>query len=242
MAESIPYDLPGLDCGVCGYRTCAEFAARLPEKPELIKRCIHLSRDILPAVSPAGGAGGPAGCPDQAVSASRPCGACAGGATEAGESLPFQDSLGRDFDFYLEHFPEDPGPREIIIPHNPMITREMEVSVGDILIGRPLGMSCGCPVTHCGIVREVDRRTGVLTWCVTGPLQPRELGFKDLGYYIAEGYEGLVSESRRDLRIGMRYFFQPRLCMLQWRHSGLVNYLNRTADGWQVRLEGLWIG
>ena len=30
--------------------------------------------------------------------------------------------------------------------------------------------------------------------------------------------------------------------MLQWRHSGLVNYLNRTDDGWQVRLEGLWIG
>ena len=30
--------------------------------------------------------------------------------------------------------------------------------------------------------------------------------------------------------------------MLQWRHSGLVNYLNRTKDGYQVRLEGLWIG
>jgi hypothetical protein len=30
--------------------------------------------------------------------------------------------------------------------------------------------------------------------------------------------------------------------MLQWRHSGLVNYLNRAGDGLQVRLEGLWIG
>ena len=27
----------------------------------------------------------------------------------------------------------------------------------------------------------------------------------------------------------MRYYFQPRMCMLQWRHSGLVNYLNRTG-------------
>ena len=36
----------------------------------------------------------------------------------------------------------------------------------------------------------------------------------------------------------MRYYFQPRMCMLQWRHSGLVNYLNRTADGFQVRVEG----
>jgi hypothetical protein len=30
--------------------------------------------------------------------------------------------------------------------------------------------------------------------------------------------------------------------MLQWRHSGLVNYLNRSKDGLQIRVEGLWIG
>ena len=173
------------------------------------------------------------------------CGACAiqrpAGAVHPG-ARPWQDSLGREFDFYLEHFPEDPGPREIIIPHNPMITREMEIEKGEILIGRPLGMSCGCPITHCGVVAEVDRRTGVIVWCVTGPLGPRAKGFKDLGYYIAEGYEGLVSEARCEIAIGMRYYFQPRMCMLQWRHSGLVNYLNRTPEGLQVRLEGLWIG
>ena len=154
----------------------------------------------------------------------------------------WRDSLGREFDFYLEHFPEDPGPREIILPHNPMITREMDIQVGDILIGRPLGMSCGCPITHCGVATNVDARTGVIVWCVTGPLGPRQKGFKDLGYYIAEGYEGLVKDSRCELKIGLRYFFQPRMCMLQWRHSGLVNYLSRNADHWQVRLEGLWIG
>jgi hypothetical protein len=44
------------------------------------------------------------------------------------------------------------------------------------------------------------------------------------------------------LKVGMRYFFQPRMCMLQWRHSGLLNYLNRLGDQYQVRLEGLWIG
>jgi len=154
----------------------------------------------------------------------------------------WRDSLGREFDFYLEHFPEDPGPREIILPHNPLLTREMNIQVGDILIGRPLGMSCGCPITHCGVATDVDARTGVISWCVTGPLEPRQKGFKDLGYYIAEGYEGLVKDSRCELKIGLRYFFQPRMCMLQWRHSGLINYLNRNADHWQVRLEGLWIG
>jgi uncharacterized Fe-S cluster-containing protein len=157
-------------------------------------------------------------------------------------TLPWRDSLGREFDFYLEHFPEEPGPREIIIPHNPMITREMDIQPGDILIGRPLGMSCGCPITHCGVAMEVDKRTGVIVWCVTGPLNPRQKGFKDLGYYIAEGYEGLIHQARGEIKIGMRYFFQPQMCMLQWRHSGLVNYLNRTPSGYQVRVEGLWIG
>jgi len=183
-----------------------------------VERCIHMAKETA-AIQPV----------------------CAGG-SQSPSATSWQDSLGRDFDFYLEHFPEDPGPREIILPHNPAITREMDVSVGDILIGRPLGMSCGCPVTHCGIAMHVEPKTGVITWCVTGPLGPRTKGFKDLGYYTAEAYEGLVQETRQPLRIGMRYFFQPRMCMLQWRHSGLVNYLNRTSTGWQIRLEGLFIG
>jgi len=225
--------LPGLNCGLCGCRTCDEFGAQLAEKPELLGRCIHLSKDRMaqePAADACGGCG--AGC-----------GVCASPSDFSAATPPtWQDSLGREIDFYLEHFPEDPGPREIIIPHNPMLTRELDIQVGDVLIGRPLGMSCGCPITHCGVAVQVDPRTGVMTWCVTGPLGPRQKGFKDMGYYIAEGYEGLVQHTRRELKIGMRYFFQPRMCMLQWRHSGLINYLSRNADQWQVRLEGLWIG
>lgn len=86
---------------------------------------------------------------------------------------------------------------------------------------------------------SVDHRTGVMVWCVTGPLRPRQGGFKDVGYYIAEGYEGLITESRCEIKIGMRYFFPPEMCMLQWRHSGLVNYLSRTGKELQVRAEGL---
>ena len=244
--------LPGLDCGLCGYPTCGEFATRLLTTPEMIKRCIHL--DVHPkggerAAQPAAAPGDPCG----------PCGGCGGtvaGIEETAPSSPTQtvtpsgsydkrrwhDSLGREYDFVLQHFPEEPGPREIIIPHNPMLTREMEIRRGDVLIGRPLGMSCGCPITHCGVVTEVDARTGVITWCVTGPLRPRQEGFKDIGYYIAEAYEGLILDARVAIRIGMRYYFQPEMCMLQWRHSGLVNYLNRSGDAMQVRVEGLWIG
>jgi hypothetical protein len=223
-------ELPELDCGLCGFRTCADLEQRLESEPDLIKRCVHL--EIQKMDSPSTG--------------DHPCPVCpaADGRSPFMASMKptWRDSLDREFDFYLEHFPEEPGPREIIIPHNPMITREMDLKPGEIMIGRPLGMSCGCPITHCGVVMEVDMRTGVIVWCVTGPLNPREKGFKDIGYYIAEAYEGLIKDARCDIRIGARYFFQPRMCMLQWRHSGLVNYMNRTQDALQVRVEGLWIG
>ncbi len=222
--------LPGLDCGRCGFRRCDDLAARLASHPEWLKRCVRLNDAAGP---PTDGSGpGPAtACPQRLPVLEAPS-----------AEPPWQDSLGREVDFYLEHFPEEPGPRETILPHNPLITRELEVHVGDLLIGRPLGMSCGCPITHCGVAMDVDPRTCVITWCVTGPLRVREQGFKDLGYYTAEAYDGLIRQTRVEPKIGMRYFFQPRMCMLQWRHSGLVNFLNRTPEGTQVRLEGLWIG
>jgi uncharacterized Fe-S cluster-containing protein len=234
--------LPGLNCGLCGFRRCEELEARLTERPEWIKRCIYLSSECMnvsaestpPPVKPA---------PVVTQSIAAACSPCASEPVSIGSRRPkWQDHLGRDFDFYLEKFPEEPGPREIIIPHNPMLTRELEIQPGDVLIGRPLGMSCGCPITHCGIATDVDRRTGVINWCITGPLNPRQSGFKDLGYYIAEAYDGLIQETRVEIKIGMRYFFQPHMCMLQWRHSGLVNYINRTPQGMQVHIEGLWIG
>jgi uncharacterized Fe-S cluster-containing protein len=229
MSTSLSPSLPGLDCGLCGVRTCSELADRLPSRPELLSRCIHLSENAVGADSSSKAAPALRRSPTAEQE------------TTSGDPH-WTDTLGREFDFFLEHFPEDPGPREIILPHNPMLTRELDIQKGDVLIGRPLGMSCGCPITHCGIAMEVDPRNGVIVWCVTGPLKPREQGFKDLGYYIAEGYEGLITEARTDVRIGMRYYFQPRMCMLQWRHSGLVNYVNRSQHGLQVRVEGLWIG
>lgn len=235
MPETAQVKLPGLDCGLCGFKHCEDLERELVLRPELLKRCTLIADEAVSAgpASASAAVGTPPAAPSTSSASARPGSA---------RSLPFVDSLGRDFDFYLEHFPEDPGPREIIIPHNPMITRELEIKKGDILIGRPLGMSCGCPITHCGMVMEVDQRTGVIVWCVTGPLAPRAQGFKDLGYYIAEGYEGLITEAKSEIRIGCRYYFQPRMCMLQWRHSGLVNYMNRTKAGIQVRVEGLWIG
>jgi len=226
QGASVLEQLPGLDCGSCGFRSCAEFAAAFAQGGGNVDRCVTLSPETRDRLKHEAGSGEPIG----AVLES------------AGPRNTWKDFLGREYDFVLQIFPGEPGPRETILPHNPTLTEKLEIKKGDILIGRPLGMSCGCPITHCGVVMDVDYKTGVMVWCVTGPLQPRLKGYKDIGYYIAEAYEGLVRESQKELRVGMRYWFIPRMCMLQWRHSGLINYMTKTKDGTQIRIEGLMIG
>ena len=206
-------ELPGLDCGLCGEKSCAQFARVIMEAQEEMKRCIHLKQERPGIVKKA-----------------------------IDSEFSWKDSLGREYDFVLDTFPNEPGPRETILPHNPARTKELHIKAGDIIIGRPLGMSCGCPITHCGIVMNVDRVNGVIVWCVTGPLNPRSREHKDIGYYSAEAYEGVVKASQKELKIGMRYWFLPHRCMLQWRHSGLVNFINRNKDVLQIRIEGLMIG
>jgi uncharacterized Fe-S cluster-containing protein len=273
MTNAAQIELPGLDCGLCGFPSCAELSARLAEKPQLLKRCIPLSADSLGVrAAPPTGESAPAtvnqfSAPRTDVESTcgaadaTSCGSCGSDAAQTATTAAprakktprvviggadtervWQDHLGREVEFILDHFPEEVGPREMVIPHNPVLTRELEIEVDDVLVGRPLGISCGCPVTHCGIVQSVDMKNGTIVWCVTGPLHPRQHGFKDIGYYSAQAYEGLITAQRSEVEIGRRYWFQPRMCMMQWRHSGLVNYMNNTPAGIQVRIEGLWIG
>jgi len=212
--------LPGLDCGLCGVKTCEQFAEIVRARPEERKRCVQTARQRAQVRGPS----------------------LAEQITPASAATVGKDSLGRDVQFILDKNPEDIGPRETIIPHNPLLTREMEIKKGDVLIGRPLGMSCGCPVAHSGMVTDVDPKTGVITWCVTGPLMNRGKPIKDIGYYSAQAYEGIVRESAVELKIGMRYWYLPRRCMLQWRHSGVVIFMNKVPEGVRVRIEGIMIG
>jgi uncharacterized Fe-S cluster-containing protein len=216
--------LPNLNCGACGSKTCEDFAIEVENNRESLKKCIHITNGEHK--------------PEDHVN----CISCAG-ATGLGEKLGWKDNLKRDFDFVLDIFEGEPGPRETILPYNPLLVKELGIKKGDVMIGRPMGMSCGCPVTHCGVVDDVDPRNGVINWFVTGPLRPRSEGFVDIGYYVAQGYEGIIKESNKKIQLGTRYWFLPRRCMLQWRHSGLVNAVVRQKDGsYKVRIEGLFIG
>lgn len=216
--------LPNLNCGGCGYKTCTDFADAVDTAATELKKCIHVRKT------------------ETAGSSHTNCLNCMG-AENLGEKLDWKDSLKRDFDFILDVFEGEPGPKETILPYNPVLVKELGIKKGDVMIGRPMGMSCGCPVTHCGVVSDVDSRNGVIYWNVTGPLRPRSEGFVDIGFYVSQAYEGIIKESKEEIKLGRRYWFLPRRCMLQWRHSGLVNAVTKLRDGsYKVRIEGLLIG
>ena len=216
--------LPNLNCGACGYKTCSDFALAVDDAKVEVKKCILAKLAVTEERGHMN------------------CLSCMG-AENLGEKLDWKDSLKRDFDFILDVMEGEPGPKETILPYNPALVKELGIKKGDVMIGRPMGMSCGCPVTHCGVVSDVDARNGVIYWNVTGPLRPRSEGFIDIGFYVSQAYEGIIKESREEIKLGQRYWFLPRRCMLQWRHSGLVNAVTRMRDGsFKVRVEGLYIG
>jgi uncharacterized Fe-S cluster-containing protein len=208
-AASILARLPGKDCGQCGFRTCARFEEHVAWYPDALRRCIHLA-----APAPQGTA--PAAAP-----------------------VSWRDMLEREFDFVLEQFPDDPGPRETILPYNPGNVERLGIKRGDILRGRPAAV--GCPVTHVGtVVEDPDCFNGLIVWCVVGPLAVRGTA-TDIGVYTPVAYEGIVHRRRVDIPIGRRYLFLPQTCMLQSRHSGVATAVAKRGEALRVRLEGIWI-
>lgn len=204
--------LPGKDCGLCGYKTCESLSEILKNQPDQIDLCIHLKSKEKTTIK-----------------------------NIVSNNNTWKDHLDRNFDFILDKFEEDQGPRETILLFNPSNVEKLKIKKGDIIYGRPGWISCGCPVTHAGIVvEEPDYFNGTIVWCVVGPILAREKGI-DIGYYNSTAYEGLITETIKELKIGLRYYFMPRFCMLQWRHCGLINSLTKVKDGYRVRIEGLWI-
>ncbi|MDH4184272.1 MAG: Fe-S cluster protein [Nitrospinota bacterium] len=198
------------NCGLCGQKTCADFAAMAKARPEEFSRCVFLSHSSQPQIS---------------VEAPPP---------------DYLDILGREYDFILEKYPGDAGPRETILLFNPANVERLGIKKGDYLVGRPA--AAGCPVAHCGVVISApDYFNGMVEWLVMGPVAARERGI-DIGMYTPVAYEGLAIHPRVKLAFGLRYYFLPRYCMLQVRHSGLLNTVMKTNEGLRVRLEGIMLG
>ncbi|MDD4271703.1 MAG: (Fe-S)-binding protein [Patescibacteria group bacterium] len=208
--------LPGLNCGLCGFRTCSEFQQIILKDDKEAKRCIHLGRVNRGEVKIDDDLSGP-------------------------DADKLEDSLGREFDFILEPFrDEEGGTLEFIHPLNNDAIKNLKLKKGDVIIGRPL--AAGCPVTHCGRIIDIDS-SGIIKWSVIGPLVARNKPLVDIGSYAPVVFEGVVKQAKSELKVGMRYNFMPRHCMLQWRHSGLISFVSKAPNGsYKVRIEGIMLG
>lgn len=203
--------LPGLNCGACGFRNCDGLLAAAMADPDKLESCIHRRQ---PGVASIKNADMPA--------------------------HNWKDAMGREFDFILDSFDADEGPRETIHPFNGQMIEKLKLKKGNIIIGRP--MAAGCPVTHCGKIMDLDEKSGLIEWCVVGPLAVRGAPLLDIGSYGPVAFDGLIKETKIEPKIGMRYYWLPRSCMLQWRHCGLVTALQKTKDGYRTRIEGVFLG
>lgn len=150
----------------------------------------------------------------------------------------YLDSLGREYDFVLDKLPEDEGPRETIHPFN--FESAKDLKIGDIIGGRP--QAAGCPLAHIGRIININYKSGLIDWIVTGPLSIREQEIPDIGSYIPIAFYGIIKKTKVELKVGMRYNWLPRRCMVQWRHSGLISYISKCEDGYLVRIEGVFLG
>jgi uncharacterized Fe-S cluster-containing protein len=214
VTQGILSRLPGKDCGQCGFKTCAALAEFVRNHPEALSRCVYLESGAARVAPPT--------IPEL-----------------RDEDITWKDVLDREYDLILEQFPKDPGPREVILPFNPLNVERLGIKKGDILFGRPALV--GCPVTHVGqVMEDPDPLSGTITWCVVGPMKAREQGI-EIGQYHIIAYEGLVHHTRKELQLGARYYFLPRFCMLQSRHSGVISAAAKRGDALRVRLEGIWI-
>ena len=124
-------ELPGKNCGLCGMKTCADFAEIVEKNPASIERCPHVSALACAACAPQMK-------PNLAES----------GAPE----VTWKDHLNRDYDFVLDKFPGEAGPRETILLFNPANVEKLRLKKGDVIYGRPGWISCGCPAgSSCGV-------------------------------------------------------------------------------------------
>ena len=104
MVDTLDVELPGLDCGLCGYRTCVELRERLVTAPEIL--ALHPSFQKSPENRRDGdGLRGAREMRDAAAMSNASGGQARPLARDAQRlgTPTWKDSLDREFDFYLEH-------------------------------------------------------------------------------------------------------------------------------------------
>jgi Predicted Fe-S protein len=211
---------PGKNCGACGSQTCSDFVGRLEAGLTELDMCPFYSIENIVR-------------PEKIVSR---------------ENLMIQarnitysgiDVAGKEYDFVLLPFPDEPSARKFIVPFRADLVELWGIKKGDLVTGRPAGP--GCPVYHALRVLSANPVTGVIECHTVGPMAARKEDVRDVQAYHVHAFEGIASTVKKPPVFGTRQYFLPGNCMIGLAHTALVNMVFQKPSGTHVRLEDIRI-
>jgi uncharacterized Fe-S cluster-containing protein len=211
---------PGKNCGACGSQTCSDFVSRLEAGLTELDMCPFYSTDNIVR-------------PEKIVNRENP-------AIQARDiTYSGVDVAGKEYDFVLLPFPDEPSARKFIVPFRADLVEKWDIKKGDLVTGRPAGP--GCPVYHALRVLSANSVTGVIECHTVGPMAARKEDAHDVQAYHVHAFEGIASTVKRPPVFGTRQYFLPGNCMIGLAHTALVNMCFKKPSGLHVRLEDIRI-
>jgi len=211
---------PGKNCGACGSQTCSEFVARVETGSIELNLCPFYSMDNFRSLEKDGNR-------ENTILQVR-------NATYSGV-----DVTGKEYDFVLLPFPDEPSARKYIVPFRADLVELWGIKKGDLVTGRPAGP--GCPLYHALRVLSANTITGVLECHTVGPMAARKEDAHDVQAYHVHAFEGIASVIKKPPVLGTRQYFLPGNCMIDLAHTALVNMIFQKPYGTHVRLEDIRI-
>lgn len=149
------------------------------------------------------------------------------------------DVTGKEYDFVLLPFPNEPSARKFIVPFRADLVEKWDIKKGDLVTGRPAGP--GCPVYHALRVLSANPVTGVIECHTIGPMAARKEDAHDVQAYHVHAFEGIAQAVKKPPIFGTRQYFLPGNCMIGLAHTALVNMCFQKPSGLHVRLEDIRI-
>lgn len=210
---------PGKDCGACGSQTCSDFTSRL--EAGLIKIDLCPFHSIENTVYPKKIANR-----EKMLQVRNP-------------TFSGTDVTGKEYDFVLLPFPNEPSARKFIVPFRADLVEKWDIKKGDLVTGRPAGP--GCPVYHALRVLSANPVTGVIECHTIGPMAARKEDAHDVQAYHVHAFEGIAQAVKKPPIFGTRQYFLPGNCMIGLAHTALVNMCFQKPSGLHVRLEDIRI-
>ncbi|AKB81424.1 acetyl-CoA decarbonylase/synthase complex subunit gamma [Methanosarcina barkeri 3] len=215
---------PGKNCGACGSQTCLDFVSRLEAGLTELDMCpfYSIEKTLEEKVS------------QEKILSLRNLAIEAKNITYSGV-----DVAGKEYDFVLLPFPDEPSARKFIVPFRSDLVEKWDIKKGDLVTGRPAGP--GCPVYHALRVLSSNPVTGVIECHTVGPMVARKEDAHDIQAYHVHAFEGIASTVKKPPVFGTRQYFLPGNCMIGLAHTALVNMCFQKPSGLHVRLEDIRI-